>query len=76
MTTYELLLYGALVVIVVGLPALDVFLNWLYPLSPEQEDIRRASIDRRRRYDNLRRNRAAPKGPSAVRRKAADNLLR
>ena len=41
---YKVLLYGAIVLIAVGLPALEALLNWKYPLGPKQADRRRLSI--------------------------------
>jgi hypothetical protein len=49
MTTYEVLVYGAAVLVAVGVPGLDALLNWLYPLTPEQEEARRLAIQRSRR---------------------------
>jgi hypothetical protein len=34
---YKLLLYGGLVLLVASLVALEVFLNWKYPLPPREE---------------------------------------
>lgn len=34
---YKLLLYGGLAIVVGSLVALEVFLNWKYPLPPKQE---------------------------------------
>jgi hypothetical protein len=37
-TEYKILLYGTLVLLAVGIPALDAFLNWKYPLPTEGEE--------------------------------------
>jgi len=42
---YKVLLYGAIVLIAVGLPALETLLNWKYPLGPEQEERRRLATE-------------------------------
>ena len=44
-TTYKVLLYGTIVLITVGMPALELFLNWAYPFSSEQEEERRRTIE-------------------------------
>jgi hypothetical protein len=38
MTIYKVLLYGTLALMAVGIPALDVFLNWKYPLRRDQHE--------------------------------------
>ncbi|HEY6984161.1 hypothetical protein [Reyranella sp.] len=44
MTVYAIhvvLIYGAILLVAVGMPALEAFLNWKYPFTPEQEARRR-----------------------------------
>jgi hypothetical protein len=42
---YKLLLYGGLAFIVGSLVALEVFLNWKYPLPPQPARGRQADLD-------------------------------
>ena len=42
---YKLLLYGGLAFIVGSLVALEVFLNWKYPLPPQPTRGRQADLD-------------------------------
>ena len=44
---YTLLIIGAIVIVAAGVPAVELLLRWIRPLTPEQEE-------RRRRLDEAR----------------------
>ena len=52
---YTLVIVGVVVILVAGIPALEALMNWIRPLSPEQEERRRLLRERRRSYDRFRR---------------------
>ena len=52
---YTLLIIGAVVILVSGIPAIELLMNWIRPLTPEQEERRRLLREARRSYDRFRR---------------------
>jgi hypothetical protein len=52
---YTLLIIGAVVILVAGIPAIELLMNWIRPLTPEQEERRRLLREARRSYDRFRR---------------------
>jgi hypothetical protein len=52
---YTLLIIGAVVILVAGIPAIEWLMNRIRPLIPEQEERRRRLREARRSYDRFRR---------------------
>jgi hypothetical protein len=52
---YTLLIIGAVVILVAGIPAIEMLMNWIRPLTPEQEERQRLRRELRRSYDRFRR---------------------
>jgi hypothetical protein len=52
---YTFLIIGAVVILVAGIPAVELLMSWIRPLTPEQEERRRLLREARRGYDRFRR---------------------
>jgi hypothetical protein len=52
---YTLLIIGAVVILVAGIPAIEWLMNRIRPLTPEQEEAHRRLREARRSYDKFRR---------------------
>jgi hypothetical protein len=72
----EMLLLGGLALIAMGLPALEIFLNRKYPLSPEQEQQRRQAIATRRRPASFAAQPSRAAAMVAVQRASAGSTTR
>ena len=48
------MIIGAVVILVAGIPALELLMNWIRPLTPEQEERRRRLREARRSFDRFR----------------------
>jgi hypothetical protein len=53
--TYTLLIIGAVVILVAGIPSIEWLMNRIRALTPEQEERRRRLREARRSYDRFRR---------------------
>jgi hypothetical protein len=52
---YTLLIIGAVIILVAGIPAIEWLMNRIRALTPEQEERRRRLREARRSYDRFRR---------------------
>jgi hypothetical protein len=52
---YTFLIIGAVVILVLGLPAIEWLMNRIRPLTPEQEESRQRLREARRSIDRFRR---------------------
>jgi hypothetical protein len=52
---YTLLIIGAVIILVAGIPVIEWLMNRIRPLTPEQEERRRRLREARRSYDRFRR---------------------
>ena len=52
---YTLLIIGAVIILVAGIPVIEWLMNRIRALTPEQEERRRRLREARRSYDRFRR---------------------
>ena len=52
---YTLLIIGAVIILVAGIPVIEWLMNRIRPLTPEQEEAPRRLREARRSYDKFRR---------------------